>query len=102
MFWYWVNPNSKEWMLLILLGGCGTLGQLFLTKAYLLAPASRIAPFTYSSILFAAIIGFVFWGEIITLLTVTGALLIIVAGIIILREKQIQQPPEETLTETVP
>jgi len=87
MFWYWVNPNSNEWMLLILLGGCGTLGQLFLTKAYLLAPASRIAPFTYSSILFAAIIGLVFWGEIITLLTVTGALLIIVAGIIILREK---------------
>ena len=92
MFWYWVNPSSKEWMLLILLGGCGTLGQLFLTKAYLLAPASRIAPFTYSSILFAAIIGLVFWGEIITLLTVTGALLIIVAGIIILREKQIEQP----------
>ena len=64
MFWYWVNPNSKEWILLVLLGGCGTLGQLFLTKAYLLAPASRIAPFTYSSILFAAIIGFVFWEDI--------------------------------------
>ncbi len=102
MLWYWQNPDYKEWILLILLGACGTMGQLFLTKAYLLAPASRIAPFTYSSILFAAIIGWVFWNEIITLLTVTGALLIIVAGIIILREKQIKPPPEETLTETVP
>ncbi len=102
MFWYWKNPDLNQWMLLILLGTFGTLGQLFLTKAYVLAPASRIAPFTYSSILFAAFIGWVFWNEIITLLTVTGALLIISAGIIILREKQIKQQPEETLTETVP
>ena len=102
MFWFWQNPENKEWLLLILLGGFGTLGQLFLTKAYRLAPASRIAPFTYSSILFAALIGWVFWNELVTLLTMTGALLIISAGIIILREKKIKQKPEETLTETVP
>ena len=102
MFWYWQNPSNKEWLILLLLGTFGTVGQLFLTKAYALAPASRIAPFTYSSILFAAIIGWVFWNEIITLLTITGALLIITAGIIILREKQIKQPPEETLTDPVP
>jgi len=102
MLWYWQNPDNTEWLLLILLGACGTVGQLFLTKAYALAPASRIAPFTYSSILFAAIIGWVFWGEIVTLLTITGALLIISAGIIILREKQIKTAPEETLTESVP
>jgi drug/metabolite transporter (DMT)-like permease len=88
MFWFWQNPENKEWLLLILLGGFGTLGQLFLTKAYLLAPASRIAPFTYSSILFAALIGWVFWNELVTLLTMTGALMIISAGIIILREKK--------------
>lgn len=88
MFWFWQNPENKEWWLLILLGGLGTFGQLFLTKAYLLAPASRIAPFTYSSILFAALIGWVFWNELVTLLTITGALLIISAGIIILREKK--------------
>ncbi|QMU60916.1 MAG: EamA family transporter [Gammaproteobacteria bacterium] len=88
MFWFWQNPNSKEWGLLILLGAFGTFGQLFLTKAYTLAPASRIAPFTYSSILFAGIIGWVFWDEIITVLTVSGALLIILAGILIIQEKR--------------
>jgi drug/metabolite transporter (DMT)-like permease len=94
MFWFWQNPNQKEWMLLILLGGLGTFGQLFLTKAYTLAPASRIAPFTYSSILFAAAIGWVFWNEIITLLTVSGAFLIIMAGILIIQEKKISRLTE--------
>ncbi|NNC68843.1 MAG: DMT family transporter [Gammaproteobacteria bacterium] len=89
MFWFWQNPNQKEWMLLILLGGFGTFGQLFLTKAYTLAPASRIAPFTYSSILFAAAIGWIFWSEIVTLLTVSGAFLIIMAGILIIQEKKV-------------
>jgi len=91
MFWFWQNPNQKEWMLLILLGGFGTFGQLFLTKAYTLAPASRIAPFTYSSILFAAAIGWIFWNEIVTLLTVSGAFLIIMAGILIIQEKKISK-----------
>jgi drug/metabolite transporter (DMT)-like permease len=91
MFWFWQNPTQKEWVLLILLGGFGTFGQLFLTKAYTLAPASRIAPFTYSSILFAAAIGWVFWDEIVTLLTVSGAFLIIMAGILIIQEKKISK-----------
>ena len=102
MFWFWQNPNKEEWLLLFLLGACGTLGQLFLTKAYALAPASRIAPFTYSSILFAALIGWIFWNEIITLLTISGALLIIIAGIIILREKNVEQTTAENLTEPLP
>jgi len=88
MFWFWQNPDSKEWGLLFLLGALGTFGQLFLTRAYALAPASRIAPFTYSSILFAAAIGWIFWNEMITLLTVSGAFLIIIAGILIIQEKR--------------
>ena len=101
MFWFWKNPDQSEWLLLVLLGAFGTVGQLFLTKAYVLAPASKIAPFTYSSILFAAIIGWLFWDEIITLLTLTGALLIITAGIIILREKQNTDASKTALTEDV-
>ena len=101
MFWFWKNPDQSEWLILVLLGAFGTLGQLFLTKAYALAPASKIAPFTYSSILFAAIIGWLFWDEIITLLTLTGALLIITAGIIILREKQNTDASKTALTEDV-
>ncbi len=98
---YWQNPTIYEWWLLILLGIVGTFGQLFLTKAYTLAPASRVGPFTYSSIVFASIIGWIFWEEKITLLTVSGAMLIIFAGVLIFHEKQLNENPKSTLSETI-
>ena len=98
---FWQNPTTNEWFLLVLLGIVGTCGQLFLTKAYSLAPASRVGPFTYSSIVFASLIGWIFWDEKITLLTISGAMLIIFAGILIFREKQIKEEPKFPLSETI-
>jgi len=85
LFWYWQPPTTHQWLLLILLGVAGTCGQLLLTRAYTLAPASRAGVFTYSSIIFAGLIGWWFWDEIITLITFAGATLIIFAGVLILR-----------------
>ena len=80
-------PSSNEWALLLLLGIVGTCGQFFLTKAYKIAPASQVGPFTYSSLLWASVAGWYFWNEIPTLQTLTGAALIIVAGIILIYRK---------------
>lgn len=98
---YWQNPSNHEWFLLLVLGIVGTCGQLFLTRAYSLAPASRVGPFTYSSIVFASLIGWIFWDEKITLLTLSGAMLIIFAGILIFREQQIKEPAKASLSETI-
>jgi len=84
----WITPTNHEWLLLLLLGIVGTIGQLFLTRAYTLAPASRVGPFTYVSIVFASLIGWWFWNETLTLITIMGACLIIFSGILIFREKQ--------------
>lgn len=40
----WVMPNGIEWLHIALLGFFGTLGQHYLTKAYMIAPAGIIAP----------------------------------------------------------
>ncbi len=77
-------PSVNEWGLLLLLGVVGTCGQFCLTKAYSLAPASQVGPFTYSSLLWASIAGWFFWGEIPTIQTIIGAGLIITAGIILI------------------
>lgn len=87
----WVTPTKNEWLMLLALGVVGTMGQLFLTRAYTLAPASRVGPFTYSSIVFASLIGWWFWNEVMTLITIAGASLIIFAGMLIFREKQQHQ-----------
>ena len=91
LFSSWVTPTKNEWLLLLALGVAGTMGQLFLTRAYTLAPASRVGPFTYSSIVFASLTGWWFWNEIMTLITIAGASLIIFAGMLIFREKQQHQ-----------
>jgi len=83
------------------LGIVGTCGQLLLTRAYSLAPANKVGPFTYSSIIFASLIGWIFWDEKITLLTLSGAMLIIFAGLLIFREKQFKEHPKAPLSETI-
>lgn len=65
--------------LLCLLGAglAATGGQMFITMAYTKAPASEISVFDYTQILFAAMIGFFFLGEIPDLMSVIGYAIII-------------------------
>jgi drug/metabolite transporter (DMT)-like permease len=88
MFWYWQTPNLHQWGLLALVGILGTLGQLFLTRGYAIANAAAASPFTYSSVLFGALYGYLFWDETLSLQFIVGALLIAMAGILALHGRQ--------------
>jgi drug/metabolite transporter (DMT)-like permease len=85
MSWNWQQPSQLEWWLFALLGLFGTLGQLLLTRGYAIAAAARVSPFTYSSVLFGAAYGYLFWGETLSLQFIFGALLIGLAGVIALK-----------------
>ena len=85
MFWSWRQPTPLDWGLLALLGLVGTLGQLLLTRGYAIAAAARVSPFTYSSVLFGAVYGYLFWGETLSLQFIFGAVLIDLAGILAIR-----------------
>ncbi len=85
LFWHWQTPAPEQWAWLGLMGLFGTVGQLLLTRGYGLAPASRIAPFTYASVVFGAVYGFLFWDEALDGGFVAGALLIGLAGVLALR-----------------
>lgn len=58
-------------------GISASLGQLCVTKAYSLAPAKEISVFDYSQVLFAAIWGFLFLGEIPDMFSRIGYVIII-------------------------
>jgi len=94
MFWYWQTPDLKPLLAMIFAGLSATLGQLLLTHGYSLAPAARVSPYSYNTIIFAAIYGWIFWSETLDMLTLFGALLIICAGIITLLSR-----PTRSLTE---
>ena len=83
--WRWQTPDPGLWTLLMLMGALASLAQLLLTRAYSHAPAAQVGPFTYSTVVFAAAIGWMFWGEIPDLLSFGGTALVCLAGIMTIR-----------------
>lgn len=83
--WSWITPGPELWLVLLGIGIFACLGQLFVTRGYTLAPSAQIGPFTYSTVLFAAILGFFFWNEKLDLFTLGGGILIFFAGILAAR-----------------
>ena len=86
----WVWPTWPEAALLVGAGVVGGIGQILLTSSYRFAEAGVLAPFTYVSMLWSIIIGYVWFLEIPTPQMLFGAGLIIMAGVIIVyRERQL-------------
>ena len=86
----WVWPTRVEFGMLVLAGIFGGVGQILLTSSYRYADASLIAPFEYTSMLLALLIGYFIFDEAPTLVTICGATIIIAAGVLIIwRERQL-------------
>ena len=86
----WVKPDGETLALLIVAGFLGGIAQILVTSAYRFGSASMLAPYDYTSMLFAIVIGYVFFGELPTLVMLAGASLVILAGaLVILRERQL-------------
>lgn len=62
---------------LLLAGIFATGGQLSITAAYTKAPAREISVFDYSQVIFAALLGFLFLGQIPDRMSMIGYVLII-------------------------
>ncbi len=91
LFWAWQTPPTVVILVMMLVGLCATVGQLLLTYSYSLAPAAEIGPFTYTTVIFAALYGWFIWQEIPDYLTLVGACLVIIAGSITLHRPSL--PP---------
>jgi drug/metabolite transporter (DMT)-like permease len=86
----WVVPSANTTMLLILAGVLGGLAQILVTSSYRFGAASMLAPVDYASMLFAILIGYVWFGELPTLVMLIGAALVIAGNILVIwREHQL-------------
>ncbi len=86
----WTWPSLHGWILFVGSGLAACIGHLCLIRAYNAAPASVIAPFYYSSILWSVLSGFFIWGDLPVYSTAIGAALIVASGLyIIVRERQL-------------
>lgn len=68
------------------------MAQYLATEAYRHAPAAIVAPFTYSGLLWAILLGYLIWGEVPDYLGFLGALLIVIAGVQLQKEGQREGP----------
>lgn len=80
----WVWPTPFEATMLVTCGVLGGVGQILLTSCYREADASLVAPFDYASMIFSLGIGFFIFGEIPTISMLSGAALVVTAGILII------------------
>jgi len=86
----WLMPNGPELIALIVIGICGGLAHILLTESYRLAPASLIAPFDYTSMLWALVLGFLVFSEVPSVLVFVGAGIIAAAGLFVIwRERRL-------------
>ncbi|MGD9509875.1 MAG: DMT family transporter [Geminicoccaceae bacterium] len=79
-------PGAADLVALVTIGLLGGLAQVLMTRAYMSGPVSWIAPFEYSAILWSALLGFLFWGELPGPALILGAVLVIGAGLMVMRE----------------
>jgi drug/metabolite transporter (DMT)-like permease len=93
--WFWAWPDLKGWALLAASGALGTLGHMFIIRAYRAAPASVVAPFSYSTLVWAALLGWLVFGDWPRAATWVGAVLIIGSGLysFLHEHRRMRQPP---------
>jgi drug/metabolite transporter (DMT)-like permease len=83
--WNWQLPSPRAWCQLMLIGLLATYAQLLLTRAYAWASAAQVGPFIYSGALFSAVFDLLLWGRTPDALAGSGAVVIIVASVVVLR-----------------
>jgi S-adenosylmethionine uptake transporter len=77
----WQPPTLPHLGWFLVMGVLGVIGHVLLTTAFAKAEAARLAPLEYTALIWAALIGYASFGEVPTLATFAGAVLIIGAAL---------------------
>jgi drug/metabolite transporter (DMT)-like permease len=78
--WQW--PSARDALVLLLCGVVGSASTYFLTRAYSLSDASRLAPFEYTALLWSIFLGWLVWGHLPAAKDWAGIALLVCAGLV--------------------
>ncbi|WEY40937.1 DMT family transporter [Paraburkholderia sp. SUR17] len=87
----WRTPALDGLAVMALLGAFATVAQYLMTVAFREADASVLAPYNYTSVAWAALFGYVAWGEAIGVVSLAGIALIVGSSIAVAIRRR---PPE--------
>ena len=80
----WASPSAAEWAMLALIGAIGGGGHFLLILAFQRAPASLLAPFAYTQIIWAVIAGWLLFDELPDLIAALGGLVVAAGGLFVI------------------
>ncbi|MGV2099777.1 MULTISPECIES: DMT family transporter [unclassified Rhizobium] len=94
----WRQASMIDWGGMLLLGVVATCAHLLITRALKLAPASLLAPLQYTLLLWAIVLGYVFFSDVPDAQIIVGAVIIVFAGLFIFHRKNLKETvPEEAV-----
>jgi drug/metabolite transporter (DMT)-like permease len=92
----WRTPPLADWPFLVAIGLMAGLGHLLLIEAFARAPASILAPFTYSQLVWATLLGFLVFGDVPDAPTLIGATIIVGSGLYVFYRERAAQASTST------
>ena len=86
----WTTPDMVDFSLLCLLGFVATSAHFLMNSAVTTAPSAVVAPFQYTSIVWAILLGYLIWNDFPGNQALAGAALIVGSGLFVLYRENIK------------
>lgn len=81
---FWTTPSPTEAFLMAAMGTVATIGHYLMIAAHRLAPASVLAPFMYTQLVWMIFYGYTVFHQLPSYWTLSGALVVIASGLYLL------------------
>ncbi|WP_020591593.1 DMT family transporter [Kiloniella laminariae] len=101
--WFWVPPSLTDVLIIGVIAALMSLMHWLYIQAFRVAETVAVAPMEYSRLLFATGIGIVFFGEIPTVYTLSGAAIIIASTLYTIHRNALRKRQDQgEVTATFP
>jgi drug/metabolite transporter (DMT)-like permease len=91
-FFGFTMPNMTDAIAMVVIGIFNGFGQYWWTRALSMAPPAAVGPFYYFSLVWAIVLGYIFWGDVPTLTLLLGSGIVVASGLTLLWRESGKKP----------